>query len=824
MFASCRLSGLRVAIVAVMLVALPAPAVADGDLSLDAFTDKLNGMVGNKIAGQVKDIDAKLAANPSAADRAKLVAQKQQLKSLEVRLSDEKIVRAWWNAIKSSKDAVKELAKEAELGYKGDSAINIGFFSAKNIKGLDFGKLKGAWNSSEKYIAALDGLSSDLGAIETSGLSPATKKLAGAMTALTRIMSTFGDKVPLIGDFIALYGNVGGDILKAAMALDKKIEASEGGQIMQAGMHGARIEMSEKLAEQGLGTASYVSGLRDVYTSTEKGLIIWDRKAGNWVVVAEHENVSVAELTKRYLYFAKKGNKAPTPQQLLRGYKKTVVITLTPSKTNILPKETITLTVGGHLVSDESKSPKLEVEIKAVGNSGFGSGTFGGNTTVKIGDSLQWTAPDNVNEYYDFTADLAEHVVKQDIARSNGKAKARVRTGAGSKIELVARPTSVGFGGKVEVTAKVFTVDGQPLDAKASGYIDFSVKPARAGGSGGYFQNFKDTTDQKGATRTWTAPDQAGTFEITASYAGATSGVFFTANTAGSSAQVSVTVEPPRFSITVDEAVKNAKKDAPAEFTVTIKNEEPADPKGGEQGFTLQTRWGPKSQRSYWARSISEKVFWIKGGAEKQVTVRMKPTDEEEATTYKAKIIAVPRGATDKSHAKSVILTAVHKKKEGAFKVVVTGSGKDGKAQAGGKGKLERMAKSGDTIALSFRPWGKRRKYCTVDVVKKSKNMRQVVLNSSGPNGCDFGTSDGRMSTSWKVTEEKVTWSGPGVTAGNPSYKATFKVPDKPGNYVVNASGTVKWHQDSKRAGGRVTNDESESGSGSFTIKVVEPQ
>ena len=41
---------------------------------------------------------------------------------------------------------------------------------------------------------------------QSANLSPATKRLAGSMTALTQIMSTFGDKVPLIGDFIAMYG------------------------------------------------------------------------------------------------------------------------------------------------------------------------------------------------------------------------------------------------------------------------------------------------------------------------------------------------------------------------------------------------------------------------------------------------------------------------------------------------------------------------------------------------------------------------------------------------------------------------------------------
>jgi len=117
-----------------------------------------------------------------------------------------------------------------------------------------------------------------------------------------------------------------------------------------------------------------------------------------------------------------------------------------------------------------------------------------------------------------------------------------------------------------------------------------------------------------------------------------------------------------------------------------------------------------------------------------------------------------------------------------------------------------------------------RRKYCTVDVVQKSKKMRHITLDSSGPDGCAFGSDDGRNNSEWKVVEEKVTWSGPGVKAGTGkgSTKATFTVPDKPGTYTVTANGTVKWSYHAKRAGGVVNKTENESGSGRFTIEVKE--
>ena len=70
------------------------------------------------------------------------------------------------------------------------------------------------------------------------------------------------------------------------------------------------------------------------------------------------------------------------------------------------------------------------------------------------------------------------------------------------------------------------------------------------------------------------------------------------------------------------------------------------------------------------------------------------------------------------------------------------------------------------------------------------------------------------------VTDETVTWSGPGVRAGTPSYRATFTVPAEPGEHTISASGTVKWSFVRKTAAGRRTNQESESATGTFTIVV----
>jgi hypothetical protein len=87
------------------------------------------------------------------------------------------------------------------------------------------------------------------------------------------------------------------------------------------------------------------------------------------------------------------------------------------------------------------------------------------------------------------------------------------------------------------LTARLLTVDGTALPATVAGSMDITADPPL-----GYFTDQAELTDAKGATATWTAPEQAGEYTFTARYGGATSYAMFGSHTAAGAGTVTVTV------------------------------------------------------------------------------------------------------------------------------------------------------------------------------------------------------------------------------------------------------------------------------------------
>jgi hypothetical protein len=365
-----------------------------------------------------------------------------------------------------------------------------------------------------------------LNAIATADLSPGTKRLGQSFAVMTALLSQFGDKAPLVGAFLKGYGDVAGEVLKTTLALDGKIAAREGGQMID-GVHGERGHMLDRLRAHGMSDAQRLVGLRDVFRAENGKLVIWDKTARDWVVASDFEaGLTAEELTKRYLFYAKLGVSEPTPDQIVRGYRKTIALTLEPSVDHVAPGQTVTLTVHGKLV-DGAKVDGMAFFAKVAlkDHTGVGEGTFSGDTTVKLGDSVSWTAPNNVNETYTFTVDLDADTAK--AAFSAGAATAVVRTGDETRLVLEADATQAAADQEVRLTARVLTVDGQPIDARAAGMIDLAADPQL-----GFFTDQKDLTDAKGVTVVWTAPKQPGKYTIKAHYPGATAYALFGTHTA----------------------------------------------------------------------------------------------------------------------------------------------------------------------------------------------------------------------------------------------------------------------------------------------------
>jgi len=113
---------------------------------------------------------------------------------------------------------------------------------------------------------------------------------------------------------------------------------------------------------------------------------------------------------------------------------------------------------------------------------------------------------------------------------------------------------------------------------------------------------------------------------------------------------------------------------------------------------------------------------------------------------------------------------------------------------------------------------------CAKTVIEKNKRNRSVNVAYANANGCSYGTSDGRLSSTWKAEEDEVTWSGPHIKAGKPSNTATFTVPEEPGTYVVSADGKTEWKLDRKTAAGGASDKQTDRGSATFTIEVTAPE
>jgi hypothetical protein len=228
-------------------------------------------------------------------------------------------------------------------------------------------------------------------------------------------------------------------------------------------------------------------------------------------------------------------------------------------------------------------------------------------------------------------------------------------------------------------------------------------------------------------------------------------------------------------------------------------------------------RQTPNEQARYWrvTRRWKKRVK-LAGGASETFSFTMTPTDAKKSKRLSIDMTAAPKGVED---LKKVSFSA---SKQGGDKmrVAISAKTKQGKARGDGKGEYA----PGDTIKLSFRPWGERREFCAKTVIETNKRNRSVDLAYANANGCSYGTKDGRLSSTWKAEEDEVTWSGPHTKAGKPSNTATFTVPEEPGTYVVNADGKTEWKLDRKTAAGRASDKKTDRGSATFTIEVTAPE
>ncbi len=791
------------------------PARADDPtIEYNAFKTLFLEQVGGAIDREIATVEAALAApglsEAGAEDLRKSLAE---LKATRRQVDDVSLVESLYSSVKDGYGAISDLAREVETGYGEDSALNAAICAIADFRGSSglqqLSTLSTAADKGLTWYNAVTSLQSDLAALDTTELSPGTRRLAGQLTVLTGLMSNFGDKVPLIGAFLKGYGDVAGGLLKATTQLDARIKASEQGELRD-GVHGLeRGELLKKLRALGHDGAHVVTGLRDAYitdTVADGGPVvaIWDRAKRRWVESAA-PHPSAAELRKRYAFYAKRGQPNPTPQQILTAYQRTLALTLTPSATHVRPGETITLRAKGRLVVDDRPLGNVWVKVALVDHTGFGEGSFGGPTAVRVGESVTWTAPDNLNETYTFEATLDEASAAAGWALAE-PASAKVRTGSETRVVLSASRTKVGFGGTVTLDAKVTGDDGRPLDAKAGGHITFEVNPDE-----GSLREYTPHTDALGLTRTWRAPDKAGRFVIRARYEGATSHALFGTHTAASEAEVTVEVVAPEWELRV--APSAVALEAEAEDQTAVFRIELASGHDAPLEIDLAGDSGPAAERAFWTRSADFPARLTLGpGEATSFEVRFQPSSPK-ATRLAGRVRARLAGTDE---VKTVRFEATRAAK--ARQVVIRARAENGKALAGGGANLDRELAPGAEVVLSFTPWGQMREFCVNGVVARNKGMKQVVLTRHDEGGCAWGTRDGRMKAAWSVTDETVRWSGPVTARGKTG--AVFVVPAEPGTFAVSAEGVVTWSYVRTAPGGTEKKMATDGDRATFEIEV----
>lgn len=525
-----------------LLVATP-PSRAEIDVK--AAKVKLLETISQSVDAEIKKLEAQIEAETRPEVRKQLDKALVELKLLKKRVVDDVgAIDALWDSITGAKKALVELDTAVDRAWVGP--LHTHLLAAKKVSNLV--KASELAGTGVDYYYKFKKLGEDIGAIDSALLSPGTKRMAQSLTALSHILSIFGDKAPLFGSLLKAYGDLAVELTKVTLALDSKIEAREQGQLLP-GVHGERGEMLDQLSKLRLGDGERVDGTRDVFRAGGK-LLIWDRAVRGWVVASDLEpGITEDEIIKRYLFFTSRGVAEPSPEQIIRGYRRAIIVKLEPSTDHVAPGGTVTLKVTGRTAHDDKAVEKRELyaTIKMASHTGIGAGEMPGAERVKIGESVTWTAPNNLNETYTFTADLAEETAK--VAVSGGASTAQVRTGYETRIELTAAADEVAAGTPLELTAKLFTVDGKPMPPTVAGSIELTVDPGL-----GFFADWVEHTDQKGTRFTWMAPDLAGKYVFTARYGGATGYGLFGNHTAGAEAKVTIVVGAPQVDAGVADA------------------------------------------------------------------------------------------------------------------------------------------------------------------------------------------------------------------------------------------------------------------------------
>ena len=127
----------------------------------------------------------------------------------------------------------------------------------------------------------------------------------------------------------------------------------------------------------------------------------------------------------------------------------------------------------------------------------------------------------------------------------------------------------------------------------------------------------------------------------------------------------------------------------------------------------------------------------------------------------------------------------------------------------------------GERLTVEAKVFGARRAWC-MEPTRYANLGRNTVVEAHGEEGLSFTTGPGFRGV-WKLQAERATWWGQltdETKAAPNSNRAVITVPEKMGNYLLEAKASATWHYDRVSQGNHVEQEEKNDAEATFTLVV----
>jgi len=332
---------------------------------------------------------------------------------------------------------------------------------------------------------------------------------------------------------------VGQACVNAAARLDKRLQKRARGLIVEGYRDDGRVAAFDRqfphlAAGRDMLNINPLPGVRDAYAWPSGGVLIWDYKHSYWY---DRKDISLADLLRRYAFFATYGNPNPAVEDILGDLTATIGVRLEPRDTIVPPKGSTTIAVFAQRMDGQEAITLISLRTKREATFGtpFGIAPGGGTVSpsvVEPGNTVTWTAPDTENYVYRVTASLTAARYETLI----GEPYCLIGTGVSTQIKAYAEPGTVEPEGDGNIIFQIVDRDGDPVQVR--GHVGM-----RAYGLQLDLIYWVNEAEAKG-TAAYHAPKREAYYQVLISFSGyIDAGVFTGMNALPSEAEVFVQVK-----------------------------------------------------------------------------------------------------------------------------------------------------------------------------------------------------------------------------------------------------------------------------------------